>query len=62
MGTCQWNLGVELWAVQIVAELKEEYPELSLGILYPFLILVITGMKEPRKTISRTISRLCRSC
>ncbi len=36
MGTCQWNLGVELWAVQIVAELKEEYPELSLGILYPF--------------------------
>lgn len=30
------NLGVELWAVQIVAELKEEYPELSLGILYPF--------------------------
>ncbi|MFS1126247.1 SLOG family protein, partial [Enterococcus faecalis] len=30
------NLGVELWAVQIVAELKEEYPELSIGILYPF--------------------------
>lgn len=31
------NLGVELWATQIVAELKLDYPELHLGIIYPFM-------------------------
>lgn len=30
------NLGVELWAADVVAELKNEYEELKLGILYPF--------------------------
>jgi len=30
------NLGVELWAAEVVAELKHEYPELQLGILYPY--------------------------
>lgn len=57
------NLGVELWAVQIVAELKEEYPELSLGILYPFSDFGNNWNEgNQEKTISRTISRLCRSC
>lgn len=58
------NLGVELWAVQIVAELKEEYPELSLGILYPFSDFGNNWNEgnQEKKTISRTISRLCRSC
>ena len=31
------NLGVELWATEIVAELKLDYPELHLGIIYPFM-------------------------
>lgn len=30
------NLGVELWAAEVVAELKNDYSELKLGILYPF--------------------------
>ncbi|WP_430618081.1 DUF1273 domain-containing protein [Enterococcus sp. DIV1054d] len=30
------NLGVELWVTEVVAELKQEYPELHLGIIYPF--------------------------
>jgi uncharacterized phage-like protein YoqJ len=30
------NLGVELWATEVVAELKSEYAELKLGIIYPF--------------------------
>ncbi len=31
------NLGVELWATEIVAELKLDYPELHLGMIYPFM-------------------------
>lgn len=30
------NLGVELWAGEVVAEMKTDYPELKLGIIYPF--------------------------
>ncbi|WP_165006670.1 MULTISPECIES: DUF1273 domain-containing protein [unclassified Enterococcus] len=30
------NLGVETWTTEIAAELKEDYPELKLGIIYPF--------------------------
>ncbi|MBF8807995.1 MAG: DUF1273 domain-containing protein [Enterococcus lacertideformus] len=30
------NLGIEMWATQVVAELKTEYPDLKLGILFPF--------------------------
>lgn len=30
------NLGVELWAAQSVLELKEEYPELKLGLVLPY--------------------------
>lgn len=30
------NLGVEIWAGQVVLELQKEYPELKLGILFPF--------------------------
>jgi uncharacterized phage-like protein YoqJ len=30
------NLGVEVWAGQVVIELQKEYPELKLGIIFPF--------------------------
>lgn len=30
------NLGTEIWAAEVVAELKNDYPELKLGIVYPF--------------------------
>jgi uncharacterized phage-like protein YoqJ len=30
------NLGTEMWAAEAVAELKNDYPELQLGIIYPF--------------------------
>jgi len=30
------NLGVELWTAEVVGELKTEYPEVQLGLLYPF--------------------------
>lgn len=30
------NLGTESWAAEVVAELKNDYPELKLGIVYPF--------------------------
>ena len=30
------NLGVEIWGGQVVLELQKEYPELKLGILFPF--------------------------
>ena len=30
------NLGIETWVTEVVAELKQEYPELKLGIIYPF--------------------------
>lgn len=30
------NLGVEVWAGQVVVELQKEYPELKLGIIFPF--------------------------
>ncbi|MFV0560549.1 MAG: DUF1273 domain-containing protein [Enterococcus sp.] len=30
------NLGVELWTAEVVAELKTDYPEVKLGIIYPF--------------------------
>jgi uncharacterized phage-like protein YoqJ len=30
------NLGTEIWAAEVVAELKNDYPELKLGIIYPF--------------------------
>lgn len=29
------QLGIELWAGEVVIELKEEYPQLKLGILFP---------------------------
>lgn len=31
------NLGVEMWAGEIVGELKKSYPELQLAVVYPFL-------------------------
>ena len=31
------QLGTELWAAEVVFELREEYPQLKLGILLPFL-------------------------
>jgi uncharacterized phage-like protein YoqJ len=31
------NLGTELWAAEAAAELKVDYPDLRLGIIYPFL-------------------------
>lgn len=30
------NLGVEQWTAQVVAELKEDYPELKLALVYPY--------------------------
>ncbi|MDA9471997.1 DUF1273 domain-containing protein [Enterococcus sp. 5H] len=30
------NLGTEIWAAEVVAELKNDYPDLKLGIIYPF--------------------------
>ena len=30
------NLGIELWTAEIVGELKNDYPELKLGLIYPF--------------------------
>jgi Uncharacterized protein conserved in bacteria len=30
------NLGVELWAGEVCLELQKEYPELKLGVLFPF--------------------------
>lgn len=30
------NLGIEIWAAEVVEELKKNYPELKLGIIYPF--------------------------
>ncbi|MBP2098033.1 DUF1273 domain-containing protein [Enterococcus rivorum] len=30
------NLGVELWAAEVVGELKNDFPELKLGIIFPF--------------------------
>ncbi|MBO0468955.1 DUF1273 domain-containing protein [Enterococcus sp. DIV0242_7C1] len=30
------NLGTEIWAAEVVAELKNDYPELKLGVIYPF--------------------------
>lgn len=30
------NLGIETWVTEVVAELKQEYPEVKLGIIYPF--------------------------
>ncbi len=30
------NLGTEIWAAEVVAELKNDYPELMLGLIYPF--------------------------
>lgn len=31
------NLGVEIWAAQVALELKTEYPDLKVGIIFPFL-------------------------
>lgn len=31
------NLGIERWVTEVVAELKTDYPELKLGIMYPFM-------------------------
>jgi uncharacterized phage-like protein YoqJ len=31
------QLGVELWSAEVIFELQEEYPEIKLGILTPFL-------------------------
>ncbi|MEY8444704.1 DUF1273 domain-containing protein [Enterococcus ratti] len=30
------NLGIELWVTEAVTKLKDDYPELKLGIIYPF--------------------------
>lgn len=30
------NLGVEFWTSQLMTELKEDYPELKLGLIFPF--------------------------
>ncbi|MGM0124223.1 hypothetical protein IGI37_001597 [Enterococcus sp. AZ194] len=30
------NLGIELWGAEVVSELKEDFPELNLGIIFPF--------------------------
>lgn len=30
------NLGTEIWSAEVVAELKNDYPDLKLGIIYPF--------------------------
>lgn len=30
------NLGVEMWAAEVAGELKNDYPELKLGLIYPF--------------------------
>lgn len=30
------NLGTEIWAGQVVLDLQKEYPELKLGIIFPF--------------------------
>lgn len=32
------NLGVELWAAEVVGELKKEYPALKLGVIFPFKV------------------------
>ena len=31
------NLGVEIWAAQAAFELREEYPEFRVGVIFPFL-------------------------
>ncbi|KAF1296037.1 hypothetical protein BAU15_12185 [Enterococcus sp. JM4C] len=30
------NLGVELWGAEVVSELKSDFPDLNLGIIFPF--------------------------
>lgn len=30
------NLGIELWAGQVVLELKQDYPEVQLAVIFPF--------------------------
>lgn len=30
------NLGVEMWVVDVCQKLKEEYPQLQVGLIYPF--------------------------
>ena len=32
----QGQLGIELWAAEVVISLKEDYPDLKLGIITPF--------------------------
>ena len=36
MGTCQWEFGRRTMGCANSSGIEEEYPELSLGILYPF--------------------------
>lgn len=44
------NLGVELWAGEVVIDLKEEYPEIQLAILFPF-----EGWGENWKEANQTV-------
>lgn len=50
------NLGVELWTAEVVGELKMEYPEVQLGLLYPFKDFGNNWNEQNRELLSKAES------
>jgi uncharacterized phage-like protein YoqJ len=50
------NLGVELWTAEVVAEIKNDYPELQLGLLYPFKEFGSNWNEQNQELLTKTES------
>ena len=46
MGNYCGQLGVEIWAAEVVMELQMEYPHLKYAVITPFLEQEKIGMKQ----------------
>lgn len=42
----QGQLGIELWTAEVVIDLRVEYPDLKLGIITPFMGILLSGMNR----------------
>lgn len=52
------NLGVEQWTAEVVSELKADYPDLKLGLLYPYEDFG-SQWKENNQEKKATVERYC---
>lgn len=51
------QLGVELWAAEVIFELKSEYPEVKLAVITPFLDQRHPGVRTTQNGINLSLHR-----